>query len=71
MSRSPLQKRQLAEARSMRWEPNQKYQQPSCPINPRRYVLATLTEGLSETIARRFLVKLDITPPSKEVFYKD
>ena len=34
-------------------------------------MLATLTEGLSETISRRFLAKFNILPPSPSTFYKE
>ena len=30
-----------------------------------------MTEGLSETVARRFLAKLNIVPPSRDTFYKE
>ena len=35
-----------------------------------RYVIATLTEGLGETQARRFLEKIDIKPPNPKTFYR-
>ena len=35
-----------------------------------RYVIATLTEGLGETQARRFLAKIDIKPPNPKTFYR-
>ena len=73
MSRSPLQEKQFSNARNKRWIAQQSTGPPtqSFDINPRRYVLATLTEGLSETTARRFLAKLNISPPSKDAFYKE
>ena len=56
-------------AHNKRWLPEQSTgpsQQPDT-INIRRYVLATLTKGLSETTARRFLAKLNITPSKKPI----
>ena len=69
LSRSPLQKEQFVAAHNKRWLPEQSTgpsQQPDT-INIRRYVLATLTKGLSETTARRFLAKLNITPSKKPI----
>ena len=39
-------------------------------INPERYCLAALSEGMGETQARRFLAKCNIVPPTKYQFYQ-
>lgn len=38
-------------------------------INPIRYCLAVLTEGMCETQARRFLAKINVSPIRKNAFY--
>lgn len=71
ISRTSLQLQKLAEARSKRWNTSEKSNSDGhVAVNPLRYVLATLSEGLSETTSRRFLAKLNIPPPSRDEFYK-
>ena len=69
--RSIAQKSALAEARKQRHANKQQMTLlDGSTIDPKRYVLAALSEGLGETKARRFLCKLGIVPPTKNQFYK-
>ena len=68
-TRSPLQKKSLEKARQSK-EAKQASLKSTQPIDPQKYCLAVLSEGLGETEARRFLSKLDITPPTTYEFYQ-
>ena len=60
MRGSPQRKKQLSEARAKK---NKNREVLKARVEADRY---TMSEGLGETQARRFLSKLDIKPPDKK-----
>lgn len=66
--KSQKQKDQFKNVQSLRHPKNQVFIIP-IEIDPVRYCLASLSEGLGESQSRRFLAKLNIPPPSSSAFY--
>ena len=67
LMRSLKQKQQFAEAKKKR-HLSQNYQGDAFQIDPLRYCLAALSEGLGETQSRRFLAKLILILQAQKIF---